>query len=766
MTGREGRRGCGACSPSSARPARTSAAVAELGRGPGRSVAVVAGLLAGPRALRPRSSSRAQRRRSPRARRCYWRSWAPSSPARWSRRRGSGARRHAAGPRLGHAVRAASRCSRRRAAARVRRAGRHRRGSHGERDCCARAGRALAHRARGDELAVRGVLERLPDRRVAGPTRGARRAARRGDRGHREPAWRARGAVEPCGRGPAVLRTGVPRAGRSVRGMVLGEDAALPERLRGELRAAGLSHLVAASGQNVMLLAALALGVAAVLGLGRGRGRRRPRAIALYVPLAGGGPSIQRAGVMGAAGVVAVLAGRPAARWHALLLATAVTLALNPRAVEDVGWQLSFAAVVAILGWPDGYGPRWSGAGCRAASPRRRGDRRGDARHRAPHRGALRAGLAGLAARQRAGRAGGGARHVARMVAVAVGQARRGAGGRSSRSPAFPVGYVMWVAHVAAGVPGARASASSGARQSPRACGRGIGSRCARARRPLVLGAVVALALGGRPARDAGGRARRAGGAARHVPRRRAGRRDADPAARAARSSSTPARPTVRSSRACARPACGGSTCSWSPTRRPTTTVAPPPCCARCRWRSCSTAATASATPTARGMAAAAAPARRAPAGRARRRGAARRGRSRCACCGRARDAARGRAARRRRGPQPARDRRRGRRRAGCACCSPRTPSPTCWPARPRPGRHPQGLPSRQRRCGPARAAASACDPRLAAIEVGRHNRTAIRRAATAARRWPAGARVVRTDRDGSVRVERRRAALRIHAHA
>ena len=72
-------------------------------------------------------------------------------------------------------------------------------------------------------------------------------------------------------------------------------------------------------------------------------------AIALYVPLAGGGPSIQRAGVMGAAAVVAVLAGRPAARWHALLLATAITLALNPRAVQDVGWQLSFAAVVAIL---------------------------------------------------------------------------------------------------------------------------------------------------------------------------------------------------------------------------------------------------------------------------------------------------------------------------------------------------------------------------------------------------------------------------------
>ena len=70
---------------------------------------------------------------------------------------------------------------------------------------------------------------------------------------------------------------------------------------------------------------------------------------------------------MGAAAVVAVLAGRPAARWHALLLATAVTLALNPRAIEDVGWQLSFAAVVAILVLGRAR-PRRAGcgAGCRA----------------------------------------------------------------------------------------------------------------------------------------------------------------------------------------------------------------------------------------------------------------------------------------------------------------------------------------------------------------------------------------------------------------
>src|SRR3954463_10066740 len=99
-----------------------------------------------------------------------------------------------------------------------------------------------------------------------------------------------------------------------------------------------------------MLLAVLILGLAALVGLElRARLLTALVLIALYVPLAGAGASIQRAGVMGAAGLVAVLAGRPADRWHAVLLAAAVTLGLNPRAPEDVGWQLSFAAVVAIL---------------------------------------------------------------------------------------------------------------------------------------------------------------------------------------------------------------------------------------------------------------------------------------------------------------------------------------------------------------------------------------------------------------------------------
>ena len=148
-----------------------------------------------------------------------------------------------------------------------------------------------------------------------------------------------------------ALTGGVPAPqGALARGMVLGQDAALSETLREDFRTTGLAHLVAASGANVILLATLvlALGTAAGLGL-TARLWLAIALVAAYVPLAGAGPSIQRAGVMGVAGLIAALAGRPASRWYALLLAAALTLAYNPDAAADPGWQLSFAAVLSLL---------------------------------------------------------------------------------------------------------------------------------------------------------------------------------------------------------------------------------------------------------------------------------------------------------------------------------------------------------------------------------------------------------------------------------
>jgi competence protein ComEC len=148
----------------------------------------------------------------------------------------------------------------------------------------------------------------------------------------------------------ALARGTEPGAAELLRGFVLGEDDRIDEDVRDDFKRSGLAHLLAVSGQNVILLAVLAAAVLGALGVPlRTRLAWILVAIAVYVPVAGAGASIQRAGVMGAAGVIAALAGRPSSRWYALLVAAAATLALDPRASADIGWQLSFAAVVGIL---------------------------------------------------------------------------------------------------------------------------------------------------------------------------------------------------------------------------------------------------------------------------------------------------------------------------------------------------------------------------------------------------------------------------------
>jgi competence protein ComEC len=154
-------------------------------------------------------------------------------------------------------------------------------------------------------------------------------------------------------RAETALERGMPDAEAALaRGFVLGQDDRIDAATVDDFKRSGLAHLLAVSGQNVVLLGLLAIPLLAVLGIGlRARLVCILVLIAVYVPVTGAGPSIQRAGVMGAAAIVAGLAGTPRSRWYALALAALATLAVNPRASADVGWQLSFAAVAGILLW-------------------------------------------------------------------------------------------------------------------------------------------------------------------------------------------------------------------------------------------------------------------------------------------------------------------------------------------------------------------------------------------------------------------------------
>lgn len=156
-------------------------------------------------------------------------------------------------------------------------------------------------------------------------------------------------------RAETALADGSPPARAALlHGMVLGRDHAVEEEVREAFERSGLAHLLAASGTNVMLLVGLVLWAGALAGAPlRLRLVLAGLTVVIYVPVAGGGASILRAGVMGTAALVAIAAGRRTARWYALALAAAVTLLLNPYAAAEPGWQLSFAAVAGLLAWTE-----------------------------------------------------------------------------------------------------------------------------------------------------------------------------------------------------------------------------------------------------------------------------------------------------------------------------------------------------------------------------------------------------------------------------
>ena len=107
--------------------------------------------------------------------------------------------------------------------------------------------------------------------------------------------------------------------------MVLGQDEQIDQATRDEFRASGLAHVLAVSGQNVMLLAALALPLLAAAGVGhRARLAGTVALIALYVPLAGRG-SVAAAGGRDGRGV----AGRPGGRAAGLALVRAAARRLR-----------------------------------------------------------------------------------------------------------------------------------------------------------------------------------------------------------------------------------------------------------------------------------------------------------------------------------------------------------------------------------------------------------------------------------------------------
>ncbi len=140
-----------------------------------------------------------------------------------------------------------------------------------------------------------------------------------------------------------------PEAGLAA-GILIGLRDRVDRDLAAAFTAAGVSHVVAISGWNIAIVAAA---IAALTGrLGR---RRRSVvtiiAIVAYVAFAGASASVVRAGLMAGVVLLARESGRAGRAAAALGWAVTVLLLIDPGLVTDAGFQLSSLATAGLIVW-------------------------------------------------------------------------------------------------------------------------------------------------------------------------------------------------------------------------------------------------------------------------------------------------------------------------------------------------------------------------------------------------------------------------------
>ena len=168
--------------------------------------------------------------------------------------------------------------------------------------------------------------------------------------GQGNPAYAALLAVKF--RAQRVINHGLPEPSASIfSAMLLGSRQGLPPELVAAFNVTGLTHLVAISGAQIALLISLVSAVLPYFGIHRRRAFYLLTALLVaYLALIGLPASAVRAGVMGWLALFSYHLGRRAPGIRLLLYAAVAMVAVNPRILrDDVGFQLSFAAVAGLL---------------------------------------------------------------------------------------------------------------------------------------------------------------------------------------------------------------------------------------------------------------------------------------------------------------------------------------------------------------------------------------------------------------------------------
>lgn len=149
--------------------------------------------------------------------------------------------------------------------------------------------------------------------------------------------------------------------------LVVGDTDGLSRQVVGEFRVAGMTHLLAVSGANLAIVCIAVLLLLRAVRVGpRGSAFGAVLALVGFVVLAGPEPSVLRAGVMGAVGLLALAIGRERAALPALSVAVIVLVLYDPAMAASFGFALSALATGGLVL----LAPRWADALARRGVPR------------------------------------------------------------------------------------------------------------------------------------------------------------------------------------------------------------------------------------------------------------------------------------------------------------------------------------------------------------------------------------------------------------
>jgi competence protein ComEC len=159
-----------------------------------------------------------------------------------------------------------------------------------------------------------------------------------------------------------------PSVGGLAAAMITGHEAFVPRDQEENLRVAGLAHIVSISGLHMAIVGGFAFAGARLLIAAwpwlalRVPGKKLAAAAGLlavggYLVISGGPPPAERAAITAAAAFGAILVDRQAISLHALALAAMGILIVQPEAVTEPGFQMSFAATCALVALAEAWKP-------------------------------------------------------------------------------------------------------------------------------------------------------------------------------------------------------------------------------------------------------------------------------------------------------------------------------------------------------------------------------------------------------------------------